>query len=57
MPSMHAGDEDETKRLRQFVDRMLDDMLDFTLGHGFFRIVCGGEGKLDDLGFERALRQ
>ena len=36
---------------------MLDDMLNFTLGHGFFRIVGGGEGELDDLGFERALRQ
>jgi hypothetical protein len=30
--------------------------LNFTLGHGFFRIG-GGEGKLDDFGFERALRQ
>ena len=52
-----AGDEDETKRLRQFVDGMLDDGLNFTLGHGFFRIGGGGEGELDDLGFERALRQ
>ncbi len=56
-PLDHAGDEDETKRLRQFVDGVLDDSLNFALGHGFFRIGGGGEGELDDLGFERALQQ
>src|SRR5262245_32707120 len=36
----HAGDEDEPERLGEFIDRALDNMLDFTLGHGFFRIVA-----------------
>ena len=35
----HAGDEDDAEGFGQFVDRVLDDMLDFTLCHGFFRIV------------------
>jgi hypothetical protein len=35
----HAGDKDQPKRLEQFVDRVFDDTLDFTLSHGFFRIA------------------
>ena len=52
-----AGDEDDTECFRQFVDGVLDDGLNFTLGHGFFRIGGGGEGELDDLGFDRVLWQ
>ena len=57
MPSITRVMKTRRNGLRQFVDGVLDDMLNFTLGHGFFRIVGGGEGKLDDLRFERALRQ
>jgi hypothetical protein len=35
----------------------LDDVLDFSLGHGFFRVLGSGEGKLDDLRLQHALRQ
>src|SRR5581483_4286002 len=53
----HARDEDETKRLGKLVDRALDDMLDFALSHGLFRVGGNREGKLDDLGFNGARRQ
>jgi hypothetical protein len=57
-PLDHAGDEDDAKGLGQLIDRVFDDMLNFTLGHRFFRIVRGSRvGKLDDLGLEYARRQ
>ena len=45
----YAGDENEAERLGQLVDRALDDVLDFALRHGFFRIVGRCERKPDDL--------
>jgi hypothetical protein len=57
IPSI-TRDEDDAKGLGQLVDRVLDDMLDFALGHGLFRIVWHyREGKLNDLGFQHARRQ
>ena len=49
-PLDYASDENDAKRIGEFVDRVLDDVLNFTLCHGFFRVLgCGREGKLDDL--------
>src|SRR5258707_379205 len=54
----HAGNEDDAKGFGEIVDGVLDDMLNFTLCHGFFRILgCGREGKLDNLRLERSRRQ
>src|SRR5437899_2712401 len=54
----HAGDENDAKGLGEFVDGVLDDMLNLTLCHGFFRVLgCGREGKLDNLRLERSRRQ
>ncbi|MGY4434792.1 hypothetical protein ACVWWO_007269 [Bradyrhizobium sp. F1.13.1] len=49
----HACDEDHAEDIRQLIDGALDDALDFTLGHGPFRIACGRSGKFDDLRLER----
>ncbi len=56
-PLHDARDEDHAEDIRQFIDCAFDDALDFTLGHGPFRIACGRNGKLDDLRVERLFRQ
>ena len=47
MPSITRVMKTSAERLGQFVDRVLDDVLNFTLGHGFFRIVTWKRGEME----------